>query len=158
MSKLLFFLLIISNLTLNTFSKSNIRTSDCIDEESNWSINEKNEYESCCKQAVDENNPNTTFVYELRFDITDISQNYACKCFQFKETDTMINYMETHYCQSRKSFSKINAWPGLVITLWTPVLVYFFFLLASTADQFLVPSLQKLSSIFKLSPSLAGAV
>ena len=84
-----------------------------------------------------------------------IKMDKACACGELIEHDSVANYWSAHYCSARKSMRK--AWPVLAIVCWLPWMVFLFFVLASTADLFLVPTLQHISDLLKLSPSVAGA-
>eukprot|EP00966_Prymnesium_polylepis_P219024 5068170-Prymnesium_polylepis.1 len=65
------------------------------------------------------------------------------------EADGVIPYMRWHYCG-------MACVPGLSIFFCTCWILFLFSLVASTADEYMVPNLERLSDMLKLSPNVAG--
>ncbi|KAI3989856.1 hypothetical protein MKX01_040826 [Papaver californicum] len=80
--------------------------------------------------------------------------DYKAKCDFLKFNDGCgasgyIDYLQLFYC----IFGSIPIIGYIILILW---LVVLFYLLGSTADDYFVPSLESLSNVLKLTPSMAG--
>ncbi|KAL5539032.1 hypothetical protein UlMin_043692 [Ulmus minor] len=80
--------------------------------------------------------------------------DYSSKCLYVKthpgcQPKAYVNYLQFFYC----NFGQIPLVGNLLLLLW---LVLLFYLLGSTASDYFCPSLESLSKILKLSPTIAG--
>lgn len=78
----------------------------------------------------------------------DLPRSERCECSKQRPHDSFVNWASFYYCVAGE---RIWAFPVLLLAIF-----FTFTLLASTADQYLVPSLEKLSSFLNLSPNVAG--
>ena len=137
-------------LIVNVSSRRNSVDLPC-KEVSDFELKTNTQYQTCCVHDGDDE-------YFVQWERTDEALNANCyenNCMQYVSLDTVVNFWKIHYCDARKTFGK--AWPTLMILLWIPFICMLFFCLASTADVFFVPTLQQLSELLELSPSVAGA-
>ncbi|CAL0322826.1 unnamed protein product [Lupinus luteus] len=80
--------------------------------------------------------------------------DYKAKCFYVKSNDPCVsdgyvNYLYLFYC-------KFGEFPLLGHTLLFLWLLVLFYLLANTASEYFCPSLENLSNLLRLSPTIAG--
>jgi len=83
--------------------------------------------------------------------LSHIASRDRCHCagLVHENADSIINYVKVHYCRFRSV-------PELSIVLHAIWAIILFYLLALTADRFLVPVLTILSDMMGLSPNVAG--
>eukprot|EP01125_Pyxidicula_operculata_P021394 TRINITY_DN821_c0_g1_i1.p1 TRINITY_DN821_c0_g1~~TRINITY_DN821_c0_g1_i1.p1 ORF type:complete len:789 (-),score=139.13 TRINITY_DN821_c0_g1_i1:132-2387(-) len=72
-----------------------------------------------------------------------------CQALQNCTYDGRVNYLYIHYCTLKDA-----QWFSYIFLV--SMLLYFFYLLGSTADKFFIPTLSRISMGLKLSPSIAG--
>lgn len=78
----------------------------------------------------------------------DLPKAERCDCSKQRAHDSFVNWASFYYCVAGE---KVWAFPVLLLAIF-----FTFTLLASTADQYLVPSLEKLATFLNLSPNVAG--
>ena len=72
-----------------------------------------------------------------------------CGCAIAIGPSSIVPYMKWHYCD-------LACVPGISFFLCAAWLLFLFSIVASTADEYLVPNLERLSDMLQLSPNVAG--
>ena len=75
-----------------------------------------------------------------------------CTCASFMGPSGLLPYLEWHWCD----FSCSAGSEGLAYAVTAAWLLFLFSMVASTADEYMVPNLERLSTSMRLSPNVAG--
>ena len=97
-------------------------------------------------------NSNVTTKEYCAADVNGLAKEIQCECARMKseDRDSILNYLTFHYCT-------MASYGGISITLMVIYLLFLFYIIAGTTDNYLVPALTVGVDTLKISPNVAGA-
>eukprot|EP00457_Paulinella_chromatophora_P002969 gb/GEZN01002974.1/.p1 GENE.gb/GEZN01002974.1/~~gb/GEZN01002974.1/.p1 ORF type:complete len:674 (-),score=71.53 gb/GEZN01002974.1/:195-2216(-) len=90
-------------------------------------------------------------VYVCPEDAVDADKAHRCYCAQNAVHDAYVNYASFYYCTM-----DANGLAPLGVVMLLSCLLFYFYLVGTTTDDFLVPTLERLSAYMDLSEPVAG--